>query len=107
MEDLTALLRSRHPLLAVETDEESRFVRLLGRVADDLNLPVWIWSATSGLSKQGLASQYGTQDPTIALDFTTALVGPGVFIFADLYPFLDNPTVVRRSEEHTSALQSH
>ncbi|GBE24444.1 ATP-dependent zinc metalloprotease FtsH 3 [bacterium BMS3Bbin02] len=102
MEDLTALLRSRHPLLAVETDEESRFVRLLGRVADDLNLPVWIWSATSGLSKQGLASQYGTQDPTIALDFTTALVGPGVFIFADLYPFLDNPTVVRALKEATT-----
>lgn len=105
MEDLTALLRSRHPLLAVETAEESRFVRLLTRVAEDLRLPVWIWSSASGLSKQGLASQYGTQDPTTALDFTTALQIPSIFVFADLYPFLDNPTVVRALKEATANAQ--
>ena len=48
--DLALLFRSRHPLIACETVEEKRFEALVRGVASRLDLPVWTWSAASGLS---------------------------------------------------------
>lgn len=102
MQDLTALLRSRHPLLSVQTFEESRFLRLLTRVANNLSLPVWTWSATRGLARAGHDGQYGTQKPIVALEFTAEIKTPAVFVFADLHPFFTDPTVVRGLKEATA-----
>jgi len=38
--DLRVLLRSRHPLLVVEADDEERLLRLLRRLAAEGGLPV-------------------------------------------------------------------
>jgi AAA+ superfamily predicted ATPase len=97
--DLRVLLDSRYPLLLVETREEERFLTILRGVAAELDLPVWIWSATRGLARDGHPAQYRTADAVRALDFVAFLNSPGVFVFADAHPALGNPLVIRRAKE--------
>mgnify|MGYP001828048204 CR=1 FL=1 len=103
--DLRVLLDSRYPLLLIETREEERFLTILREVAADLDLPLWIWSATRGLARDGYPVQYRTVDPVRALDFVAFLENPGVFVFADAHPALDNPLVVRRTKEVAAAIR--
>ncbi len=107
--DLRALLASRHPLLFVPTDDEQRVLAVVSGVAATMSLPVWLWSATIGLARRGREAQYATRRPEQALQFLNELHAPGVFVFADLHPFLGDPLVVRTLKEaaqHAAAGQT-
>ncbi len=95
--DLQVLLGSSYPLIVATARDERRLLRIVRRAAAHRGLPVWTWSATRGLAREGLAGQYGTTDPRHALDWVAALDDPGVFVFADLA--FDDPLVVRHLKE--------
>ena len=97
--DLAVLLASQYPLLLVEAQEEQRLLEIIRQAADRLNLPVWTWSATRGLAKDGHSAQYQTVDPHVALEFVGELSGPGVFVFADVHPLLGDALIIRRIKE--------
>src|SRR5919106_3533557 len=101
--DLRLLLASRHPLLAVEMSDEARFLDILGRAAQALGVPVWVWTSTRGLARNGQHPAYGTVDPRKALDFIAELTDPGVFVFADVHHALRDPVTVRRIKELAQA----
>ena len=94
--DLRVLLRSRHPLLVVEADDEERLLTLLRRLAAEGGLPVWTWTAARGLARDGMTAQYRTADPRAALAFVADLAAPGVFVFCDSQTLLSDP-VARRA----------
>ena len=60
---------------------------------------MWVWTATRGLARDGYQPQYGTTDPSAALDFIDSMRGPGLFVFADVHHALGNPLVVRYVKE--------
>jgi AAA+ superfamily predicted ATPase len=93
--DLRVLLASEHPLLLATVDEEQRFLAMLRRVAADASIPLWIWTASRGLARDGKDAQYDTTDPRRALAFVGDLPGPGVFVFADAHPMLAQPVTLR------------
>ncbi len=97
--DLRVLLASQYPLILAETKDEQRFLNIVRRAAAELGIPVWTWSATRGLAKDGFPSQYLTNDPRRALDWVATLQDPGVFVFADVHPALNDPVVVRHAKE--------
>lgn len=97
--DLKVLLSSRHPLLFVATREEDRFLTLLRMVAADAGLPVWTWSPTSGLARDGSAAQYQTTDIGAALHFIGELDQPGVFVLPDAEEALAGGTAQRHLKE--------
>ncbi|MDH5615303.1 MAG: AAA family ATPase, partial [Acidimicrobiia bacterium] len=97
--DLAVLLASQYPLLLVEAQEEQRLLDIIRQAADRLDLPVWTWSATRSLAKDGHHTQYQTIDPHVALEFVGELSGPGVFVFTDVHPLLSDSLVVRRIKE--------
>lgn len=101
--DLDLLLKSNHPLLFVETKEESRAVGLLRDAANRLGLPLWRWSATTGLARDGSDAQYGTEPADGALDFILAAGIPGIFVLCDAAPALSNPVTLRRLREAVQA----
>lgn len=94
--DLRVLLRSRHPLLVIEADDEARLLTLLRRLAAEAGLPVWTWTAARGLARDGMNGQYRTADPRTALAFVADLAAPGVFVFCDSQTLLADP-VARRA----------
>ncbi len=95
--DLRVLLASAYPLIVATARDERRLLRIVRRAAAQLGLPVWTWSATRGLAREGRDGQYGTADPRLALDWVAALPDPGVFVFADLA--FGDPLVVRHLKE--------
>lgn len=97
--DLRLLLASRHPLIVARMDDEARFMAFARRAADLLTYPVWTWSVTRGLARDGKPSQLDTADPKKALGFVRELQDPGVFVFHDLRPLLEDPVVVRQLKE--------
>lgn len=97
--DLSLLLASRHPLLVAEERDEHRFLDLIRRAADALQIPLWTWSAVRGLSRDGSEPQYQTIDVAKALRFVSMLNDPGVFVFLDVHPALADPIVVRMFKE--------
>lgn len=97
--DLRVLLASRYPLLLVETNEEPRFLATLRRAAREIDVPVWTWSAATGLARDGSTPQYQTTDPHRALGFVSEISSPGAFVFTDANAILDDPVVVRWIKE--------
>lgn len=101
--DLRLLLVSRHPLIVAGMRDEQRFMGILRRAAQLAGYPVWAWSITRGLARDGMDAQLGTTDPRRALDFIGSLTDPGVFVLADARPALADPVVVRRIKEIAQA----
>ena len=51
LHDLELLLRSRVPLILIETRDEKRVAGLFAELAVSLAIPVMAWSATTGLQR--------------------------------------------------------
>ena len=97
--DLRILFDSPYPLVLAETRDEARLLELLRDEAQRRNTPVWVWSAASGLARDGHNPQYGTRDPATALAFVGDTTGPGVFVFADAHAAIADPIVLRSVKE--------
>ena len=98
--DLELLIRSRYPVVAVDTLEEDRLLELLGRVARRLGVPLYTWSRTQGLVREGKdQAAYDTADPFKMLAHLEAAAAPGVVLLADFHPYLEDPLLVRKLRE--------
>ena len=105
--DLEVLIRSRYPVVAVDTLEEDRLLELLGRVARRLDVPLYTWSRTQGLVREGKdQATYDTADPFKMLAHLEAAAAPGVVLLADFHPYLEDPLLVRKLREALPAFTS-
>jgi len=93
--DLGLLVASRYPLVVADESDESRFLSLLRGQAEKLGVPVWTWSSTQGLARDGMEGQYGTRDAVKAVEFVSQVTEPAVFVFLDVASSLDEPVLVR------------
>jgi len=105
-DDLRLLLASRHPLILAATDDEQRFLEVVRRAAQASGYPVWTWSLTRGLAREGFGSQIGTKDARQALAFLGEVADPGVFVMADARAALGDAAVVRTVKEMALAARS-
>ena len=86
-------------MIVVAGRDEARTLALVGSVAGPLGVPVWTWTVTRGLAAPAGRGQPGTVDPAGALAFIGDLTSPGVYVFLDAAPLLDDPVAVRRAKE--------
>jgi MoxR-like ATPase len=104
--DVRTLLRSFHPVLAIETAEEERAGQLLRTVAHELGWSFFQWSITRGLTAEGhKQALFGTTEPLGALQHIQGLTVDAIFWLKDLAPHLDDPIVARKLREVAIALQ--
>lgn len=120
--DLNVILRSRVPLIVVESLDEKRFVAMLkdivrGAFGADYR-PLFQWSITDGLQRLDIAmeAQAHNAEPGAVLRHIRAIEGPGIYVLLDFHPYLDDPVHVRllkdiavasASGERTIVLVSH
>ena len=118
LHDLELLLRSRVPLIMIETRDERRVSKLFSRLAIRLGQPVMAWSATSGLQRIDieLAPQRHASEPQQVLGQIKATSTPTIYLLMDFHPYLDDPYNIRMLKEialdyhalqHTLVLVSH
>jgi len=97
LQDLKSLVLSHQPLLVLDTVEEARAIDLIRRVSDQLLLPVFEWSLTSGLcrSADGQCVDGRTSQPHLALQHVLSVEPPGLYVLKDLDTHLSDPAVTR------------
>ncbi len=124
--DLRLILRARIPLVVVETHEEPRILAEAERIAREAGLPFHAWTVADGLVHRTFAWQSpradtrwgradgtvpaaepparphtvdGTEDLRAALAHVDRKGEPGLYVFCDPHPFLEDPVVLRRLRE--------
>ncbi|HUP97981.1 MAG TPA: AAA family ATPase [Usitatibacter sp.] len=110
-EELRLLLRSRFPIILVETAEEQRFHQLIENIANLDETALFTWSVVRGLSGQRVGSTVvGTRALGDAISHLVKSPQNGIFVFFDAQPHLDHPEVVRMirevAMEHTKNRQT-
>jgi len=95
-DDLRLLVHSHIPLIAAETPEEDRLEALVSAIAGELQLPLFVWSMTTGLVLQGThAGLYGTEDPAKCLANIGLMHGDAIYLFKDGAHMLKDDVLIR------------
>ncbi len=100
-QDLAIILRSRTPLIVIETRDERRVLRMLQTISMQSStgdyLPLFRWTVTDGLQRLDidLAPQLMNSEPVDVLKHVRAVSKPGIYVLLDFHPFLDDPVHVR------------
>jgi len=92
--DLEVMIASRFPIIAIESQEESRVLKLLSRIAAAKSVNCNVWSVAEGLRGPLSGQPAKPSDATQALRQVDA-AGPGLYVLLDFHPYLDNPVNVR------------
>ena len=99
--DLELILRSRSPIVIIETQDEARILEMLQSITitapTNEYLPLFRWTVTDGLQRLDIALEPQTinSEPTDVLKHIRAVTKAGVYILLDFHPFLEDPVHVR------------
>jgi SpoVK/Ycf46/Vps4 family AAA+-type ATPase len=90
--DLSVILKSRFPIVIVETHEESRVLALLEKLTNLEEQALFTWSVTEGLNRHGSPGAVpATTELTEALRHINRTIFSGLYVFLDAHPFLKEP----------------
>jgi SpoVK/Ycf46/Vps4 family AAA+-type ATPase len=100
--ELEALLRSRVPLIVIETRDEARALQLLtalcSRLTAGTHTPLFQWTVTDGLRRLDIdlgGAQRHNAEPPEVLKSIRASDKAGIYVLLDFHPFLPDPIHVR------------
>lgn len=100
--ELEALLKSRVPLIVIETRDEARALALFASMAIKLasaaHTPVFQWTVTEGLRRLDVnlgGAQQHNAEPDQVLKSMRATPAAGIYVLLDFHPFLNDPVNVR------------
>jgi len=104
LNDLRLLVKSKNPIITIETHEENRAVELVTQLAIHFNKPVFGWDRVDGITRVDLAHDLSeienSKEPLHALKHIKSLKRPGIFILCDFHPYFeDEPKIVRLVKE--------
>ena len=107
LHDLELLIRSRHPLIFLETEEKDRAQGLLMHVADRMKLPFYSWTRTKGLRPpEQRAADRETLDPVDALAKIEAMYRPALVNFQGLGDDLEDRMLATRLRDAVRQYQT-
>ena len=99
--DLELILRSRMPIVVIETRDENRMLHLLRTIAlagtGDDYLPLFRWTITDGLQRLDieLEPQHHNSEPPDVLRHIRAVTKPAIYVMLDFHPYLQDPVNIR------------
>jgi SpoVK/Ycf46/Vps4 family AAA+-type ATPase len=100
--DLEVLLRSRIPLVLIESRDETRVLQMLAslsvRLARNAHTPMFEWTVTDGLKRIDVdlgPPQRHNAEPIEILRHIRATTTAGVYVLVDFHPYLAEPIHVR------------
>jgi SpoVK/Ycf46/Vps4 family AAA+-type ATPase len=94
------IFESGRPITYIRSSEEQRVARVLREVGERIGgatpVPVWTWSLTEGVLRNGEPQETGTETARGALDFIIAAKGPAIFHLKDFHEALRDSAEIRR-----------
>lgn len=104
--ELGALLRSRVPIILIETHEEPRILRLLQQASNLEQQLLFRWSIVDGITRYGRDEAiYNTNNLVDALRHVDKTAQSGVYAFCDAHPGFNDHVNLRLIRE--TALEHH
>jgi hypothetical protein len=103
--DLFHLVKSRVPLITIETRDEKDVVEMITNVGKSIRRKVYGWNLIKGFSE---LDNTGNIDASNILTPADALVGiykmslPGIYILIDFHPYLEDEKIIRLLKELAS-----
>ena len=99
--ELLALIRSRSPIIVIESREELRIKELVFQVCYSVKLPVYAWNIVDGLKLLGKSKQSENHcfQPSEVLNYLWNMKIQGVFVLMDFHPYVTEPRHVRLLKE--------
>ena len=97
MHDLEAIIRSRTPLIAVESNEEPEIVRLVRQIGQRLQVKTYRWTVTEGLQAFDPCDQpqQAVLKSQEVLNYIKTTAPYCLFVLLDFHPFLQDAVHVR------------
>ncbi|CAN5893751.1 AAA family ATPase [soil metagenome] len=103
--DLELLIRSRWGLIHIDTVEDERVQTLLRHISDRLTLPLFFWSRTRGIYRDGHDKGiYDTQEPARALAHIVSAQLAALYHFPALEGISSSDVVAQRLREVAAEL---
>jgi len=96
---LREIVESGRPLAYVRSAEEERITALLRAAAKTVftpPAPLWIWTLTEGMRRDGKDGGAKPLAPRAALDFVATHEGPGIFLLKDFHEAMRESPEIRR-----------
>jgi ATPase family associated with various cellular activities (AAA)/AAA+ lid domain len=112
-QDLELVLRSRRPLVVIETRDESRVLDMLKEItlrgSSGDYVPLFRWTVTDGLQRLdiSLEPQLHNAEPTEALKHIRAVTKPGIYVLLDFHHYLDDPVNIRLLKDICISFMKH
>jgi ATP-dependent 26S proteasome regulatory subunit len=98
--ELCALLRSRFPIILIQSHEEPRVLELLQKAANLENQVLMTWSITTGIRRYGRDEPiYQTNDLLDALKHIDKTQQNGIYVMCDAHPGFKDPVAMRLIRE--------
>ena len=109
LRDLEAIIRSRTPLVAVESNEEPQVVRMVRQISQRLQLKAYRWTVTEGLQAfdpcdQPAQSVLKSQE---LLNYIKTQADNCVFVLLDFHPYLQDTIHMRQLKDIALTYQHH
>ncbi len=109
LRDLEAIIRSRTPLIAVESNEEPQIVRLVRQIGQRLQIKAYRWTVTEGLQAfepcdQPQQSVLKSQE---LLSYIKSSASYCLFVLLDFHPYLQDTVHVRQLKDIALTYPKH
>lgn len=109
LHDLLAIIRSRTPLIAVESNEEPEIVTLVRHIAVKQQMRAYRWSVTEGLqafdpNDQPTQSVLKSHE---ALNWIRTNASNSVVVLLDFHPYLDDAVHIRHLKDIALSYRKH
>lgn len=99
--DLELILRSRTPIIVIESQDEARMLQILQSIvvrrSSKSYTPLFRWTITDGLQRIDISLEPQTlnSEPTDVLRHIRAVSKPAIYVLLDFHPFLEDPVHIR------------
>ncbi len=99
--DLKTLIKSRTPIIVIETTDERRILDMLASTASALNLVLYRWSIAEGLNVGNNSFEENKEnlEPTEVLRAIWNKKNSGLYVLLDFHPFMTDARNVRLIKE--------
>lgn len=109
LHDLEAIIRSRTPLIAVESNEEPQIVSMVRQIGGRLQLKAYRWTVTEGLQAfepcdQPQQSVIKSQE---ILNYIKTGTTHSLFVLLDFHPYLEDAVHVRHLKDIALSYTKH
>jgi AAA+ superfamily predicted ATPase len=107
LRELEILVRSKYPILLLQSDDEDQARFLVKHLAEDLKILHYTWTCTRGMRQSGMKEDiFGTKLPLPALEYAESSISSGLIYLEGLGSYLSDPRIIQKLKDLADVFSS-